>query len=66
MPPKTLSEKLNVILKIYKYFEALTLIVRIQRQEDQLSLMMTLKPNESGYFKLYRNVHLHGFEHSLC
>ena len=53
MPPKTLSEKLNVILKIYKYFEALTLIVRIQRQEDQLSLMMTLKPNESGYFKLY-------------
>ena len=53
MPPKTLSEKSNVILKIYKYFEAMTLIVRIQRQGDQLSLMMALKLNESGYFKLY-------------
>ena len=53
MPFKTLPEKLDVIVKIYKYFEALTLIVRIQCQEDQLSLMMTLKINESGYFKLY-------------
>ena len=55
MPPKTLPEKMDVIVKIYKYFEALTLIVRIQCQEDQqlLSLMMTLKINESGYFKHY-------------
>ena len=50
MPPKTLLEKSDAIVKIYKYFEALTLIVRIQGQEDQLSLVMTLKLNESGYF----------------
>ena len=53
MPPKPLPEKSYVILKNHKYFEALTLIVRIQSQEDQQSLMMTLKLNESGYFKLY-------------
>ena len=52
MPPKTLLEKSDAIVKIYKYFEALTLIVRIQGQEDQLSLMMTLKLNESGYFNV--------------
>ena len=55
MPPKPLPEKSYVILKNHKYmyFEALTLIVRIQSQEDQQSLMMTLKLNESGYFKRY-------------
>ena len=54
MPLKSLPEKPYVILKKkHKYFEALTLIVRIQSQEDQQSLMMTLKLNESGYFKLY-------------
>ena len=53
MPPKPLPEKSYVILKNHKYVEALTLIVRIQSQEDQHSLMMTLKLNESGYFKLY-------------
>ena len=53
MPPKTLPEKSDVIVTIYKYLEALTLIVRIQRQEDQLSLIMTLKLIVSGYFKLY-------------
>ena len=52
MPHKTLPEKSFVIVKIYKYFKALTLVVRIQRQEDQLSLV-TLKLNESDYFKLY-------------
>ena len=50
MPPKPLPEKSYVILKNHKYFEALTLIVRIHSQEDQQSLMMTLKLNESGYF----------------
>ena len=40
-------------MKFYKYFDALTLIVRIQRQEDQLSLIMTLNLNESGYFKKF-------------
>ena len=57
MPPKPLPEKSYVILKNHVFFflfflEALTLIVRIQSQEDQQSLMMTLKLNESGYFKL--------------
>ena len=42
MPPKPLPEKSYMILKNHKYFEALTLIVRIQSQEDQQSLMMTL------------------------
>ena len=49
MSPKPLPEKSYVILKNHKYVEALT----IQGQEDQQSLMMTLKLNESGYFKLY-------------
>ena len=61
MPPKPLPEKSYVILKNHKYFEALTSIVMIQSQEDQQSLMMTLKLNGSGYFR----VHLHGFQHSL-
>ena len=52
MPHKTLPEKSFVIMKISKRFKALTLVVRIQRQGDQLSLV-TLKLNESGYFKLY-------------
>ena len=46
MPPKTLLEKSDMIVKIYKYFEVLTLIVRIQRQEDQLCMMMMLKLNK--------------------
>ena len=36
-------------MTMYMYFEALALIVRIQRQEIQLSLMMALKLNESDY-----------------
>ena len=50
MPPKTLTE---IGCDILKYFETLTLIVSIKRQENQLSLMMTLKLNESGYLKHY-------------
>ena len=40
MPPKTLPEKSDVIVNTLKYFEALTLIVRIKRQENQLSLLL--------------------------
>ena len=43
MPPKTWPEKSDVIVNSLKYFEALTLIVRIKRQENQLSLFMTLE-----------------------
>ena len=43
MPPKTLTEKSDVIVNIFKYFATLTLIVRIKRQEGQLSLIMTLE-----------------------
>ena len=42
MPPKTLPEKSDVIVKTLKYFETLTLIVRIKRQENQLILIMTI------------------------
>ena len=42
MPPKTLPEKSNVIVNTLKYVETLTLIVRIKRQDNQLSLKMTL------------------------
>ena len=34
MPPKPLSEKSDLIVKIYKHFDALTLIVRIQAESD--------------------------------
>ena len=43
MPPKTLPEKSDMIVNTLKYFETLTLIVRIKRQENQLSLLMTLE-----------------------
>ena len=43
MSPKTLPEKSDVIVNTLKYAEALTLIVRIKRQENQLSLIMTLE-----------------------
>ena len=43
MPPKTLPEKSDVIVNTLKYFETLTLIVRIKRQENQLSLIMTIE-----------------------
>ena len=39
----TLPEKSDVIVKTLKYFETLTLIVRIKRQENQLILIMTLE-----------------------
>ena len=39
MPPKTLPEKSDVIVNTLKYFETLTLIVRVKRQENQLSLI---------------------------
>ena len=46
---KPLPKKSDLIVKIYNHFDALTLIVRIQGQ-DQLSLIMIPKLNESGYF----------------
>ena len=49
MPPKTLPEKSDVIVNTLKYFETLTLIVRIKRQDNQLSLIMTLEAYEGGY-----------------
>ena len=49
MPPKALPEISNVIVNTLKYFETLTLIVKIKRQENQLSLIDTRSLNENGY-----------------
>ena len=50
MPPKTLPEKSDVIVNTLKYFETLTLIVRIlKRHEITESDNDTEKLNESGY-----------------
>ena len=50
MPPKTLPEKSDVIVNTLKYFETLTLIVKIlKRQEITESDNDTEKLNESDY-----------------